>query len=142
MSTTLNSTFRKVGNDFGYEIYAEYAAFRILGVCWQRTYWWAEFQVSDFSRMQQGMLSRASQGRFSPRSGRRRELHRWCSCMAYRTVVRRKAGSNFIWRDCRISFDEGEHKNLEEVVDTMREKVFIEDLGKTRIFRSNEDTSG
>ncbi len=46
MSTTeeiLNATFKKVGNDFGYETSAEYAVFRDLKVRWQRTYQWAEF---------------------------------------------------------------------------------------------------
>jgi hypothetical protein len=41
MSTTeeiLNATFKKVGNDFGYETSAEYAAFRDLKVRWQRSY--------------------------------------------------------------------------------------------------------
>ena len=50
MSTTeemLNETFRKVGNDFGIGTKAEYAAFRDFKVRWQRTYQWAEYQVSD-----------------------------------------------------------------------------------------------
>ena len=53
MSTTeeiLNETFKKVGNDFGYETSAEYAAFRDLKVRWQRSYKWADFQVSDYLR--------------------------------------------------------------------------------------------
>ena len=40
MSTTeeiLNATFKKVGNDFGYETSAEYAAFRDLKVRWRAT---------------------------------------------------------------------------------------------------------
>ena len=45
----LNSTFEKVGNDFGFgNISAEFAPFRDLKVRWQRTYDWASFQVSDY----------------------------------------------------------------------------------------------
>ncbi|WP_400203996.1 hypothetical protein [Methanomethylophilus alvi] len=41
-----------------------------------------------------------------------------------------------------LSFEGGEHKSLEEALDRLKEKGFIGDLGKTRIFWSNEATSG
>lgn len=47
-SEELNMTFQKVGNDFGIETKAEFAAFRDLKIKWMRSYKWAEFTVSDF----------------------------------------------------------------------------------------------
>lgn len=51
MTTTdeiLNETFKKVGNDFGCDTPAEFAAYRDFKIRWQRSYKWAEFQVSDY----------------------------------------------------------------------------------------------
>ena len=44
----LNEIFKKVGNDFGYDVSAEFAAYRDFKIRWQRSYKWAEFQVSDY----------------------------------------------------------------------------------------------
>ena len=47
-SEELESTFKKVGNDFGFgNVTAEYAPFRDLKVRWQRSFDWASFEVSD-----------------------------------------------------------------------------------------------
>jgi hypothetical protein len=146
MSTTeeiLNTTFKKVGNDFGYETSAEYAAFRDLKVRWQRTYQWAEFQVSDYLRdAPEEVLEGIARTIFTKIQGDESnytdEVVGWLTAPEF--VERLQP--TYIQRDRRISFDEGEHKNLEEVVDRLKEKGFIKDLGKTRIFWSNEATSG
>jgi len=48
-SEELASTFKEVGNDFGFgNVTAEYAPFRDLKVRWQRTYDWASFEIADY----------------------------------------------------------------------------------------------
>ena len=48
-SEELESTFKKVGNDFGFgNVTAEYAPFRDLKVRWQRTFDWANFEIADY----------------------------------------------------------------------------------------------
>ena len=44
----LNETFKKVGNDFGYDTSAEFAAYRDFKIRWQWSYRGVEFQVSDY----------------------------------------------------------------------------------------------
>lgn len=45
----LKESFRLVGNEYGYEnVNAEFVAFKEFKVKWQRSYKWADFQVSDY----------------------------------------------------------------------------------------------
>ena len=146
MSTTeeiLNATFKKVGNDFGYETSAEYAAFRDLKVRWQRSYKWADFQVSDYLKdAPEEVLEGIARTIFTKIQGEESnytdEVVGWLTAPEF--VERLQP--IYIQRDRRISFEEGEHKSLEEALDRLKEKGFIGDLGKTRIFWSNEATSG
>jgi hypothetical protein len=146
MSTTeeiLNATFKKVGNDFGYETSAEYAAFRDLKVRWQRSYKWADFQVSDYLKdAPVEVLESLARMFFTKIQGDEcsysDKVIEWLTAPEFVDTTQ----PIFIERDHRISFEEGEHKSLEEALDRLKEKGFIGDLGKTRIFWSNEATSG
>ena len=146
MSTTeeiLNATFKKVGNDFGYETTAEFAAFRDFKVRWQRTYQWAEFQVSDYlKKAPQEVIEGIARTIFTKIKGQDcdydENVVEWLTAPEFVDSIQ----PIFIERDRRISTEPGEHKDLEEALDRLKEKGFIEDTGKLKIFWSNDSAEG
>ena len=110
---------------------------------WQRSYKWADFQVSDYLRdAPEEVLEGIARTIFTKIQGEEsdytNEVVGWLTAPEF--VERLQP--TYIQRDRRISFEEGEHKSLEDALDRLKEKGFIGDLGKTKIFWSNEATSG
>lgn len=144
MTTTdeiLNETFKKVGNDFGCDTSAEFAAYRDFKIRWQRSYRWAEFQVSDYLRdAPVEVLESLARTIFTKIQGDEcsysDKVIEWLTAPEFVDTIQ----PMFIERDRRISFDDGEHKDLEESLNRLRENGFIGDTKKMKIFWSKEPT--
>ena len=144
MTTTdeiLNETFKKVGNDFGCDTSAEFAAYRDFKIRWQRSYRWAEFQVSDYLRgAPVEVLESLARTIFTKIQGDEcsysDKVIEWLTAPEFVDTIQ----PMFIERDSRISFDDGEHKDLEESLNRLKENGFIGENEKMKIFWSKEPT--
>lgn len=139
----LNEIFKKVGNDFGYDVSAEFAAYRDLKICWQRSYRWAKFQVSDYLRdapvevlesLARTIFTKIPDDECS--SFYPDKVVEWLTAPEFVDTTQ----PMFIERDCRISFDDGEYKDLDKSLNRLKENGFIGDTEKMKIFWSKEPT--
>ncbi|WII07999.1 hypothetical protein PED39_02045 [Methanomassiliicoccales archaeon LGM-RCC1] len=142
-SEELNMTFQKVGNDFGIETKAEFAAFRDLKIKWMRTYKWAEFTVSDFLREAPlEVIEDIAVTIFSKIKGIEHEYSEetveWLTSDEFVEINQ----PVYIARDMRIGSDEGEHKSIEDSLNRLKDRKLIsEDLGKIRLFWSKRTSN-
>lgn len=140
MTTTdemLNETFEKVGNDFGCGTSAEFAAYRDFKIRWQRSYKWAEFQVSDYFRdAPVEVLENLARMIFTKIRGDEYsysdKVIEWLTAPEFVDTIQ----PMLIEMDRRISFDDGEHKDLEKSLNRLRENGFIGETEKMEIFWS------
>lgn len=134
-----NETFKKVENDFGCETSTEFAAYRDFKIYWQRSCRWAEFQVSDYLRDAPAeVLESLARTIFTKIQGDEcsyfDKVIEWLTAPEFVDTIQ----PMFIQRDRRISFDDGEHKDLEESLNRLRESGFIGDTERMKIFWSKE----
>ncbi len=136
-------TFQKVGNDFGIETKAEFAAFRDLKIRWTRTYKWAEFTVSDFLKEAPlEVIEDIAKTIFSRIKGNEHEYSdetvEWLTSDEFVEINQ----PVYIARDMRIGSDEGEHKSIEDSLNRLKDRKLIsEDLGRIRLFWSKNTSN-
>ena len=134
----LDLTFQKVGNDFGFEAKAEFAPFRDLKIKWFRSYKWAEFTVSDYLKdAPENVIEGIARTIFSKIKGTDEsysdEVIEWLTSDEFVDSMQ----PTYISRDRRIGSPIGEHKNLQEALDRLKEKGLIKtDLNRTKLFWS------
>jgi len=142
-SEELDLTFKKVGNDFGIETKAEFAAFRDLKIKWMRTYKWAEFTVSDFLREAPlEVIEDIAATIFSKIKGIEHEYSdetvEWLTSDEFADLNQ----STYISRDLRIGSEKGEHKSIEKSLSRLKNRKLVpEDLGRIRFFWSEKTSS-
>lgn len=137
-SEELDMTFQKVGNDFGIQTKAEFAAYHELKVRWMRTYQWAEFTVSDYLKEAPlNVVEGIARTIFNRIKGKECEYPEDVSDWLTSEEFTMKMQPSYIKRDRRIGSEEGQYKDIQESLARLKDmKLIPEDLGHMRFFWS------
>lgn len=133
-------TFQKVGNDFGYEVNAEFATFRDLKLKWMRSYKWIEFQVSDYLKeAPENVIEGIARTIFSKIQGTdgnySDEVIEWLTSDEFVDSMQ----PTYISRDRRIGSPTGEHRDLRESLDRLKKQGLVTtSLDRTKLFWSRK----